>query len=91
MQIRADRAPEATALEARRAVVPEAVHDASERLGAGIEQRAAGVVLEAGKRLEAPGSSSHSRSTSPIIRVVPATVSCAKSPAPGMNEPSRPR
>ena len=38
-----------------------------------------------------PGSSSHSSRTSPIIRTSPATVSCAKSPAPGMNEPSRPR
>ena len=49
MEIGADRAPEATALEARRPVVPEAVRDASERLGVGIQQGAPGVVLEPGK------------------------------------------
>ena len=33
----------------------------------------------------------HSRSTSPIIRRSPATVSCGKSPTPGSTSPPRPR
>ena len=38
------------ALEARRPIVPESVDDAAERLGAGVQQRAARVVLEPGQR-----------------------------------------
>ena len=51
MEVRADHAPGAAALVPALAVVPEAGDDASERLGAGVETRAAGVVLEAGERL----------------------------------------
>ena len=50
MEVRADHAPGAAALVAALAVVPEAREHAPERLGAGIEVRAAGVVLEAGER-----------------------------------------
>ena len=50
MEIGADDAAGAAALEAALAVVAEAREHASERLGAGIEARAAGVVLEAGER-----------------------------------------
>ena len=42
--------PSAAALEAALAVVAEAGDDAAERLGAGVEPRAAGVVLEARER-----------------------------------------
>ena len=38
-----------------------------------------------------PGTSSHSSSTSPIIRRSPATVSCGKSPTPGSDAPWRSR
>ena len=48
MQVRAERPAHATALEPALAVVPEAGEDAAERDGARIEQRATGVVLEAG-------------------------------------------
>lgn len=51
MQIRTDRSFHATALESRLAVIPEPVHDATERFGAWIEQRAAHVILEARQRL----------------------------------------
>ena len=50
MEIGADDAVGAAALEAALAVVAEAREDASERLGAGIEARAAGVILESGER-----------------------------------------
>src|SRR5688500_1393699 len=54
VQIGADGAADATALAAGLAVVPEAGHDPAERLGTGIEARAAGVVLEPGKRVALP-------------------------------------
>ena len=54
VEVRADRAADAAALEAGLAVVPEAGDDAAERLGAGVEQRAAGVVLEACERPPRP-------------------------------------
>ena len=38
-----------------------------------------------------PGSSSHSISTSPIMRRSPATVSSGRSPMPGMSSPWKPR
>ena len=50
MQVRAERAPDAAALEAGRAVVAEAGDHAPERLGARVEDRPAGVVLEARER-----------------------------------------
>ena len=65
------RPSEPAALEPRRAVVPEPVHDAAERLGAGIEDRLPCVVLEAGELPFRPGSSSHSSRTSPIMRTSP--------------------
>src|SRR5262245_32392802 len=52
MEVRADGAPEAAALEAALAVVAEAVNDPAQGLGARVEPRAAGMVLEAGKRLD---------------------------------------
>ena len=91
VEVRADRAAGAAALEAALAVVAEAGDDAAERLGAGVEPRAAGVVLEAGERPRSPGSSSHSSSTSPIIRRSPATVSSGRRPTPGMSSPWKPR
>ena len=51
VEIGADRATDAAAFVAALAVVPEAGDDAAERLGTGIEPRAARVVLEAGERL----------------------------------------
>src|SRR5207248_10999128 len=48
--VRSERAAEPTARGARPAVVPEPRHDAAERLGALVEYRPAGMVLEAGKR-----------------------------------------
>ena len=55
MEVRADRAPEPAALEAALAVVAEAGDDAAERLGARVEARAAGVVLEARDRAHVAG------------------------------------
>ncbi len=52
VEVGADRASDATALETRRAVVPEAVNDTSEGLGVAIQHRAAGVVLEPRKSAE---------------------------------------
>ena len=87
MQVRADRAADAAALVAALAVVAEAGDHAPERLGALVEDRAAGVVLEAGQRARSPGSSSHSSRTSPIIRRSPATVCSGRRPAPGSSSP----
>ena len=56
VEVRAVRALVAAALEAGGAVVPEARDDAAERLGAVVEDRAAGVVLEPGERLAGPGA-----------------------------------
>ena len=50
VQVRADRAADATALVAALAVVPEPGDHASERLGALVEDGAPGVVLEPGER-----------------------------------------
>ena len=50
VEVRADDAADAAALEAALAVVAEARQDATERLGAGVEMRAPGVVLEASER-----------------------------------------
>jgi hypothetical protein len=50
VQIGADGAADAAALEPARAIVAEAGDDAAERLRAGIEVGATGVVLEAGER-----------------------------------------
>ena len=50
VQVRADRAADPAALVAALAVVAEARDHASERLGALVEDRAAGVVLEPGER-----------------------------------------
>ena len=50
MQVGADRPPDPDALVAGLTVVPEAGDDAAERLGARVEPRPAGVVLEAGDR-----------------------------------------
>ena len=55
MQVRAERAAGAAALVAALAVVAEAGHDAAERLGTLVEQRAARVVLEAGERAPLAG------------------------------------
>jgi hypothetical protein len=49
MQVGTDRARHPAALEARLAVVPEPRDHASKRRGALVENRAAGVVLEAGQ------------------------------------------
>ena len=54
VEVRADGAADAAALEAALAVVAEAVHDAAERQRALVEQRAAGVVLESGERPAGP-------------------------------------
>ena len=56
MEVGAVDAPCAAALEAGDAVVPEPRDDAAERLGAVVEDRAAGVVLEARERLAGPGA-----------------------------------
>ena len=48
--------PSAAALEAALAVVAEAGDDAAERLGARVEVRAAGVVLEPGERAPVAGA-----------------------------------
>ena len=56
MEVGAVDAPGAAALEAGHAVVAEPRDDAAERLGAVVEDRAAGVVLEAGERLAGPGA-----------------------------------
>ena len=50
MEVRPDRASESASLEARGPVVAEPVLDSSERLGTGVEQRPARVVLEARQR-----------------------------------------
>ena len=50
VEVGADRRTDAAALEARVAVVAVAGDDAAERRRAGVEQRAAGVVLEPGDR-----------------------------------------
>src|SRR5215208_4665465 len=50
VEVRADRPPDATALEAAVAVVAEPCDDAAERLRADVEMRTAGVVLEARER-----------------------------------------
>jgi hypothetical protein len=50
VQIGPDRAADATALRAARAVVAEARHDATERLGARVQRRSPRMVLEAGNR-----------------------------------------
>ena len=50
MQVRPDSAPDATAFPAALPVVSEPRHDAAERLGAGVEPRAAGVVFEPRQR-----------------------------------------
>ena len=55
MQVRADHAAGAAALVAALAVVAEAGEHAPERLGAVLEHRAAGVVLEAGQRARLAG------------------------------------
>ena len=55
MEVRPERAPETTALEPGLAVVSEPMDDATERLGAGVEQRPPGVVLEAGQEAHVPG------------------------------------
>ena len=73
----------------RTAVVPEAGDDPPERLGARIEPRPPGMVLEPCDRAPLPGTSSHSSRTSPIIRRSPATVSCGKRPTPGSDPPWR--
>src|SRR4051812_15992784 len=51
VEVRADGTAEAAALEAGAAVVPEPVDHAAQRLGALVQVRAAGMVLEAGERL----------------------------------------
>ena len=84
VQVRADRAPDAAALEAALAVVPEARDDAAERLRA--RRRAASGPAWFSNPASvrgSPGSSSHSSRTSPIIRRSPATVSSGKRPTPG--------
>ena len=91
VEIGADGVAEATPFEPRLAIVPEACDDATERLRTVVEDRAAGVVLEARDRLPPPGSSSHSRSTSPISRLSPATVCSGSTPAPGCSAPDRSR
>ena len=55
MEVGADRAAGAAALVAALAVVAEARDHAPERLGALVEERAAGVVLEAGQRAPLAG------------------------------------
>src|SRR5436190_16733124 len=55
VEVRPDRAADTTALIAARAVVAEPGHDAAERLGALVEDRPAGVVLEARERLPPAG------------------------------------
>ena len=50
VQVRANRPPDAAALEGALAVVAEACDDPSQRLGACIEKRAPSMVLEPGKR-----------------------------------------
>ena len=92
VQVRADRPADAAALEAGVAVVAEPGDDAAERRRA----RHPGACGRRGSRSRRasaarPGSSSHSSRTSPIIRRVPATVSCGKRPTPGMSTSSRPK
>ena len=91
MQVRPERPVPTAALEPRRAVVPEAVDHPAERLGSGVEKRPADVVLESGEDPALAGNELAVEQTSPIMRSSPASVSCGKRPAPGMNEPSRPR
>ena len=55
VQVRAEHAAGAAALVAALAVVAEAGEDAAERLGAVVEARPAGVVLEAGQRAPLAG------------------------------------
>ena len=55
MEVRADHPAGPAAFVAARAVVAEAGEDASERLRAFVEVRAAGVVLEARQRPRLPG------------------------------------
>ena len=54
MEVRADDAPGPAALEAALAVVAEAGQNAAERLGARVQVRPPGVVLEAGQGLPGP-------------------------------------
>ena len=49
------RVAETASFEARHPVVPEAVHDAPERRGIGVEHRTASVVLEAGEQVTLTG------------------------------------
>ncbi len=91
MEVRSDRPSEPAALEPRAAVVAESVHDPTEGLCAVIQNGLPCVVLEAGDLERSTRLERHSSRTSPIMRTSPATVSCANSPAPGMNDPSRPR
>ena len=89
----AERAAQAAALEARslrRCRSPS--HDPPQRLGAGVEDRPAGVILEARpSSASTPGSSSLSSSTSPIILRSPATVCSGRTPAPAISPPPRSR
>src|SRR5262249_59316947 len=55
VEVRADRAPDATAFVAALAVVAETGDDAPEGLRAGVEPRPARVVLEPGERSHDPG------------------------------------
>src|SRR5215210_7670824 len=54
MEVRSDRAADPAAFEAAASAVAETVDDATEGLGAGVEQRPPAVVLEAGERLPGP-------------------------------------
>ena len=81
VEVRAVDAALPAALVAGRAVVAEARDHAAERLGALVEDRPAGVVLEARERA-APAHAQSSR-TSPIMRRSPATVCSGSRPMPG--------
>ena len=54
VEVRADHAPRSAALEAALPVVAEAGQNAAERLGARVQVRPSGVILEAGQRLPGP-------------------------------------
>ena len=79
--------PSAAALEAALAVVAEARDHAAERLRAGSSLVRPAWFSKPASVRGRPGSSSHSSSTSPIIRRSPATVSSGSSPTPGISSP----
>ena len=67
VQVRTVRAFVPRSLVAGLTVVPEACDDATERLGAVVETRAAGVVLEAGEALPGPVAGQEDVADHPLL------------------------